>query len=195
MNPKNSQSEYFQDTDFDDEEEDGALSSRGIPLQSSEAHNPEEDDGSLVGGGENRDGLETEVHRALELSYTCMLIPRFPTHYLMGDLVGSLSAWMHQISVSFGWRIASINIKPKYLQWSIHVLPNDSPTFFMRTFRRQTSRRIFDEYPRFRRENISDDFWAPGYLIITGTLPHPPELVSQFVVYTRKQQGFGIEKT
>jgi len=55
--------------------------------------------------------------------------------------------------------------------------------------RKQTSEKIFAEFPRLKKENPSGDFWAPGYLIMGGLQPHPPQLVKDYIRQTRQRQG------
>jgi len=59
----------------------------------------------------------------------------------------------------------------------------------MRIMRQQTSEKIFGEFSRLKKENPSGDFWAPGYLIMGGTQPHPPPLVRDYITQTRTRQG------
>jgi len=138
--------------------------------------------------------LENLEQNPYEVSYTCLLLPRFPSHYLMGDVVDCLQMLMKQISVSFGWRLGFVGIKPDYMQWVVLVPPTTSPTRVIQTFRTQTSMQIFEDFPRFKRENLSDDFWAPGYLVYWGSQPHPVEIIKRFIRQTRKQQGIQIDE-
>ena len=124
-----------------------------------------------------------------DLTYACLLLPRFSLHHLTGDLAEGLSTWMPNISVAFGWRLEYISVRPDYLQWVINVPPTASPGYLMRIIRKQTSERIFDELPRLKRENPSGDFWAPGYLIMGGSQPHPSKLVKDYIQRTRERQG------
>jgi REP element-mobilizing transposase RayT len=133
--------------------------------------------------------LEPVESHPYDLSYTSLLIPRFPAHLLMGDLADCLHGWMKQICISFGWRLEFISIRPEYLQWALRVPPVTPPAYFMRIFRQQTSLQIMSEFPRIKRQNLSDDFWAPGYLVIFGARPQPPELIQEFIRLTRQQQG------
>jgi REP element-mobilizing transposase RayT len=75
------------------------------------------------------------------------------------------------------------------LQWIVNVQPNTSPGYLMRVMRQQTSEKIFKEMPRMRKENPSGDFWAPGYLIMGGSQPHPPQLVRDYIKQARERQG------
>ncbi len=124
-----------------------------------------------------------------QLNYACLLAPRFSSHYLTGDLADRLSEWMSNICIAFGWRLEFLAVRPEYLQWVANVTPNTSPGYLMRIMRIQTSERIFSEFPRLRRENPSGDFWAPGYLIMGGLQPHPPQLIKEYLKQTRKRQG------
>jgi REP element-mobilizing transposase RayT len=150
---------------------------------------PVEQDVPAIQGEEGGIVLEPVTPDLYGVKYTCLLIPRFPTHYLMGDLAVSLQEWMPQISIAFGWRLEFLSIKPAHLEWALLVHPTTSPGLVMRTFRRQTSMRIFEDFARLKRENLSDDFWAPGYLITPGTMLHPPEMIDQFIRMTRHNQG------
>lgn len=148
---------------------------------------------------ETRPSSVTEVtqNRILEpispglynLTYACLLVPRLSSHYLVGDLSEQLSIWMPEICVAFGWRLEFLTVRPEYLQWVVNVPPSSSPGYLMRIVRQQTSERIFANFPRLKKENPSGDFWAPGYLIMGGDRPHPPQLVKDYINQTRQRQG------
>jgi REP element-mobilizing transposase RayT len=146
-----------------------------------------------------REGPTTEAARKLmpepisaglyHLTYACLLVPRFSSHYLTGDLSDHLSEWLPNICIAFGWRLEFLAVRPEYLQWVVNVQPNTSPGHLMRIMRQQTSEKIFAEFPRMKKENPSGDFWAPGYLIMGGSQPHPPQLVRDYIRQTRQRQG------
>lgn len=124
------------------------------------------------------------------LTYACLLVPRFSNHYLTGDMSDRLSEWLPQICIAFGWRLEYLAVRPEYVQWVLNVPPATSPGYLMRIIRQQTSEKIFTEFPKLKKENPSGDFWAPGYLIMGGTQPHPPQLVKDYIKQTRTRQGY-----
>jgi REP element-mobilizing transposase RayT/CheY-like chemotaxis protein len=124
------------------------------------------------------------------LTYACLLVPRFSSHYLTGDISDRLSEWLPQICIAFGWRLEYLAVRPEYMQWVVNVAPSTSPGYLMRIMRQQTSEKIFAEFVRTKKENPSGDFWAPGYLIMGGTQPHPPQLVKDYIKQTRTRQGY-----
>ena len=133
--------------------------------------------------------LEPVSASVYNLTYACLLIPRFAQHHLTGDLAERLSEWMPEICIAFGWRLEFISVRPDYLHWLANVPPAASPSYMMRVVRQRISEKIFEEFPRFKKENPSGDFWAPGYLIMGGTQPAPAQMIKDFVQQTRQRQG------
>jgi len=146
-----------------------------------------------------REGPTTEAAKKLvvepvtagmyHLTYACLLVPRFTSHYITGDLSEQIGEWLPNICIAFGWRLEYLAVRPEYLQWVVNVQPSTSPGYLMRIMRQQTSEKIFSEFPRMKKENPSGDFWAPGYLIMGGSQPHPPQLVRDYIRQTRTRQG------
>src|SRR4026209_2675881 len=128
------------------------------------------------------------------LTYACLLVPRFSSHYLTGDISDRISEWLPQICIAFGWRLEYLALRPEYVQWVLNVPPATSPGYLMRIIRQQTSEKIFVEFPKLKRENPSGDFWAPGYLSMRGTQPHPPQLVKDYIKQTRTRQGYSVPR-
>jgi REP element-mobilizing transposase RayT len=139
--------------------------------------------------------FESVASNPYDVSYTALVIPRFGSHYLIGDLANNLPDWMQQICVSFGWRLDFLIVDHEYLEWGIHVPPTTPPIYFMRIIRQQTSLQILSDFPRIRRENLSNDFWAMGYLVASGTLPYPSGVIQQFIQQIRERQGGNYIKT
>jgi len=138
--------------------------------------------------------LEPLEQSPYEVSYTCLLLPRLGSHYLIGEIADRLHTILNNICTSFGWHLEFLSIKPDYLQWAIRVPPSTSTTYVMHIVRKQTSAQIFSEFSRFKRENQSDDFWAPGYLIFWGSQPHPVEVIQRYIRQTRRQQGIPMDE-
>ena len=134
--------------------------------------------------------LEPIAPGLYNLTYACLLVPRFSSHYLTGDMSDRISEWLPQICIAFGWRLEYLAVRPEYVQWVLNVPPATSPGYLMRIVRQQTSEKIFTEFTRMKKENPSGDFWAPGYLIMGGTQPHPPQLVKDYIKQTRTRQGY-----
>lgn len=135
---------------------------------------------------------ETELHPPTPtlagLYYACLLIPRLPQHFLVGDLAKRLEEWVGQICLAFGWRLEHLTVRAEYLQWIVNVPPTVSPSYLMRVIRQHTSERIFGEFTSLVRENPSGDFWAPGYLIMSSRQPPSEHLIRHFIEQTRHHQ-------
>lgn len=133
--------------------------------------------------------LRTPTPAVHGLYYVCLMIPRMPQHHLTGDLANSLAEMLSQLCLAYGWRLEHIALRPDYLEWITSVPPSTSPSYLMRVFRQQTSQRIFESFPNLRKDNPSGDFWAPGYLIMSGAQQPPAHIVNEFIQQTRQHQG------
>lgn len=136
-----------------------------------------------------RHGLEPVSAAVSNIVYSSILIPRMPSHYLAGDLSIRLGEWLPELCIAFGWRLEQIAVRPDHLLWLVKMPPTTSPSYMMRVLRQQTSRRIFEEFPVVARQNPSGDFWAPGYLVMSGDTPPPPQVVMEFIQQTRLSQS------
>jgi REP element-mobilizing transposase RayT len=124
------------------------------------------------------------------LGYACLLIPRLPQHQLHGDLATRLEEWVPQLSLSFGWRMVNLIVQVDRLGWIASMSPEHSPAWMVERIRVETSRRIFTAFPALAEENISGDFWAPGYLVV-GSMEWPSvRTINAFMNRTRTWQGF-----
>jgi len=138
---------------------------------------------------ESHESDVSERQYPAEVSYSSLLIPRFPDHHLAGDITDDLVEWMKEICISYGWRVDGIVVRPGYMQWVQTVPLTENPARIMRLIRQHTSQKIFEDYPRFQRKNMSGDFWAPGYYIAPGDHLLSLENINSFIQATRKQQG------
>jgi REP element-mobilizing transposase RayT len=123
------------------------------------------------------------------LPFSCVLIPRFDDHYLTGDITVDLVDWMKEICISYGWYLDAITIRPGYMHWVMTVPLTANPANFMRLARQLTSQKIFENYPRFKKKNLSNDFWAPSFSVAAGSQLHSVEDIDNFIRQTRRQQG------
>ena len=133
--------------------------------------------------------LEPTSPALSQINYTCVLIPRLPQHYLTGELADRLAFWVNQLCLAFGWRLEGIAIRPEYLQWTVQVSPSISPGNLVRIVRQRTSLQIFNQFTQLGDQNPSGDFWATGYLIVSGAQPPSAQLLRDYIGQTRKRQG------
>ncbi|HNT54072.1 MAG TPA: transposase [Anaerolineaceae bacterium] len=139
---------------------------------------------------ENLQQWDTAAPGMSYIVYTCILLPRFPGHFLTGELSEQLAQWVPQICIAFGWHLDGLIVRPNHLQWTVRVAPVVSPGNLIRIMRQQTSHRVFMQSPHLVAENPSGDFWAPGYLVVSGSQPPGGKLVREFVRRIRRHQGF-----
>lgn len=134
-------------------------------------------------------GVEPDSASFSSITYACVLLPRFPQHHLVQELARQLERWMFQVCVSFDWRLEQLAIRPGYMQWMVRVHSATAPRTLMQIVTRLTSQRILEQYPLFKDDNPSGEFWAPGWLVISSDTLPPPAMVQDFIAKTRRRQG------
>ncbi len=124
-----------------------------------------------------------------DISYTCFLSPCSPFYQLSGDLAKLLPEWLHQICASYNWQIEFITVDPNYLQWGLRVIRSTQAGQFMQKIRHETSELILSTFEHIRDNNLTNNFWASGYLVILGTRPNPKEMIEQYICLSRRQKA------
>jgi REP element-mobilizing transposase RayT/CheY-like chemotaxis protein len=141
----------------------------------------------VISGKNNGSELTTPVFA--QISFTCILIPARTDHRLVGDLAKSLHQWLPQACLGFGWHLQGVRVQPDYMMWTVSVTPTVSPGNIVRMVRNRASEQIFAQFPDLHEKNMAGDFWAPGYLVISGSQPPTEQLVGDFIHQTRRRQG------
>ena len=122
---------------------------------------------------------------SLRLHYSCVLIPRDPQHYLVGELAERLGLMLPQVHLKRGWRVTGMSIRPQYMQW-LAALPLDvNPVEAVSEIRQITSAAILSNLPELKTSKGEEGFWAPGYLVLSGTLATTSSIMREFIQRTR----------
>jgi REP element-mobilizing transposase RayT len=124
-----------------------------------------------------------------DISYTCFLIPCSPFYQLSGDLAKLIPEWLHQICAPYNWEIEFITVDPNYLQWGLRLIRSTQAGQFMQKIRHETSELILSTFEHIRDNNLTNNFWASGYLVILGTRPNPKEMIEQYICLSRRQKA------
>jgi len=133
--------------------------------------------------------LEPVSDGLYNLSYSCLLIPRFGSHHLTKDRVNLVSVCMKEIYTSYGWRLEFLEANPDYLRWTASVPPTIALSEHIDIIRKETSKRLFDDFPPYKQENLSNDYWAPGYLIMGGKKAISDQLILEYTRQNRQKYG------
>ncbi len=135
---------------------------------------------------------ESHLVGHVSLNYTFLLIPRFPNHYLTNSLAKKLAEWIPNLCLAFGWRLDRLIVRPLYISWSIIAPSTIAPNKIIARIRKETSKRIMKDLPFFFQENPSNDFWAPGYMLMNESFSPSKPMVAEYIKQTRRYQGLSV---
>ncbi|MBM3137841.1 MAG: hypothetical protein FJZ98_06600, partial [Chloroflexi bacterium] len=123
--------------------------------------------------------------KSRQLFFACLLIPRFQSTALIGDVKNYLYEEMENICLSYGWRLESLIINKYYMQWIVLLPPTISPATHIKVVREITSKMILPHFSRLSKDGLLRDFWAPGQVLESGCEPITQEDIEDFIVSNR----------
>jgi REP element-mobilizing transposase RayT/CheY-like chemotaxis protein len=127
------------------------------------------------------------------LTYSCLLIPRFRSHHMTRDRENTITDCIKKLHISYGWRLEMLEVQSEYLRWASSFPPNFAPSRHIDTIRKETSKRLFEDFPQFKEENLSGDYWAPGFLIMGGVNAISDQLVLAYTNQNRQKHGLSMD--
>ena len=127
--------------------------------------------------------------RNFRFNYSCLLIPRNPQQFLTRDLSERLSFLLPQLHLEYGWRLTGITIRPQYMLWSVSLPIDACPVHLVRDIRRRTTAHITSNFTDLTPIGNGDDFWASGFLILSGGTSPTVGMISDFISQTRTTQS------
>jgi REP element-mobilizing transposase RayT len=129
------------------------------------------------------------AHGSMPLTFSLVLLPRFPEHRLTGALVPRLRAWVHRLCLAWDWRAESIEIRPDRMAMTLVLEPEVAPAVVVQQLQESLAARILQFFPQLANDLPSGRFWASSFLLVSGPLPVEREIAA-FIEETRRAQGF-----
>ncbi len=126
--------------------------------------------------------------KSVRFDYYCVLIPDNPDQFLARDLSDRLGFILPQIHISQGWRVTSLSVRPLFLMWRISLPADICPVDAVNEIRQRTTSHFYTNFPELLNRNKESDFWAPGYIILSGQQAPSASLIENFIQRTRSVQ-------
>ena len=137
----------------------------------------------------NETGYKRTInHLFSHQAYTCVLVPRLLETPISSELAYFLGEQMTQLASVFDWSLGNIQIQTNYMLWTIEIMPAVPIANIIRLIRQRTSKRIFAQFTDLSNFNDIGDFWAPGFLAASSTVPPTGAVIDDFINQTRRRQ-------
>lgn len=114
------------------------------------------------------------------LPYQCVLIPRDRHSFLTAEIARQLGKWLPLLHQDWNCQVTALAIRPLHLSWSLTIPPDTCPRDVIQAIRQSTSDRLYEHFPdRFTEGR--NDFWADGYLLVSGEHTLPASFIQAFL--------------
>lgn len=126
--------------------------------------------------------------KSIRFEYYCVLIPNDSNQYLARDISDRLGFILPQIHISRGWKVTSLSVRPMFLMWQVSLPADICPANAVNEIRSRTSAHFRTNFPDLLAGKNDEDFWAPGYLILSGPQAPSNALINGFIQRIRSAQ-------
>ncbi len=130
-------------------------------------------------------------HGLYALSYTYLIIPKFASTRLSGDLQSRLAEWISFQALTHDWRITGLHIEPDHLEISLDCAPSEAPEKVIKALMQNTAEKAMAEFPRLAAEHSKrvSSFWAQGYYVVAPGRRLTADEIRAFIDYQRQEQN------
>ncbi len=118
--------------------------------------------------------------------YNFILIPRNPDQFITRPFAEVLNQYLPQVHKENNWEFISISTRPQYLIWSA-AFPLSVPVCEVAAeVRTVTNERLFSRFPELLDTHPNANFWATGFLAISGANSPSNQLVRDYIELTKQ---------
>jgi REP element-mobilizing transposase RayT len=114
-------------------------------------------------------------------AYTTFVSPLLKRHALTRELAQILAKSMSDICKKNGWKMVNICARPTGLLWTARIPASVSTGQMVKIVREETSDFLYELHPRLKYEALSENFWAPNYLVVSGNEPPDEQTIKDFL--------------
>lgn len=121
-----------------------------------------------------------------QYAYTTFLTPVLKRHALTRELAQILAKSMSTICEKNQWKLVNMTIRPSGMLWAARIPASISTGQMVKIVREETSDYLYELHPRLKYEALSENFWAPNYLVISGCEPPDDATLKEFLQRTHQ---------
>ncbi len=118
--------------------------------------------------------------------YNFILLPRNPDQFITRPLAEILNQYLPQVHKENNWEFISISTRPQYLTWSAAFPLSVTVREVAVEVRNVTNERLFNRFPELLNSHPNADFWAAGYLAVSGANSPSNQLVRDTIELTKQ---------
>ncbi len=106
-------------------------------------------------------------HTLYNIEYHFVWVTKYRYKVLAGDIGLQVKELVRQICAAFEIEIIKGVVSKDHVHILISAPPNIAPSEIMRRIKGGSSRKLFEEFPRLKKQYWGRHFWARGYFCAT----------------------------
>ena len=121
--------------------------------------------------------------------YHLVWLPKYRKRILEGSVERRLKELFFECAEINGWEILELNIQRDHVHMIVQLKQTISVSQAVQRFKGGSSKIIREEFPELKKLSQSGNFWAKGYLVVSGSNPPPAEFLDDFIQKNRRPSG------
>lgn len=130
---------------------------------------------------ENGDEEDDEEFSDCVYTYTTFVTPLLKRHALTRELAQILAKSMNAICKKNNWKLINMTARPSGMLWTARIPASVTTGQMVKIVREETSDFLYEIHPRLKYEALSENFWAPNYLVVSGSEPPEDTSIKEFL--------------
>jgi putative transposase len=134
-------------------------------------------------------------HTTYAIEYHFVWATKYRRRVLTGDVAERVRELIRQTCEALEVRILSGVVSADHVHILVSAPPQWSPADLMRRIKGRTAKRLFDDFPRLRKQFWGRHVWARGYFCVTsGAMTR--EKIEEYLTHhfeRASEDNFGIE--
>ena len=128
-------------------------------------------------------------HTVSKLTVHLVWSTKYRYSVLQGDIQLRCREILRQICEAEDIVILKGVVSKEHIHMHINYLPSQSVSGIVKRLKGRSSRKLQQEFPELKKLSQSGNFWAKGYLVVSGSNPPPAEFLDDFIQKNRRPSG------
>ncbi len=135
-------------------------------------------------------------HAVYNIGYHIVWIPKYRKHILTHAVKERLTEILHEIAERYDFEIDAMDVQPDHIHIFCSAPPKYAPAQVAGIMKSVSAKRLFEEFPKIKKELRGGYLWARGYYVGTAGDKVTSDMIKRYIKYCQDQRQLGrVEQT
>ena len=122
-------------------------------------------------------------HAVYNINYHIVWIPKYRKHILTHGVKERLTEILHEIAERYDFEIETTDVQPDHIHVFCSAPPKYAPAQVAGIKKSVSAKKLFEEFPKIKREIYGSYLWARGYYVGTAGDKVTSDMIKHYIKY------------